>query len=510
MAEIFTLRKPQRIYSPTDRRSEPRDTEDRRRALQRRTLYHAIASALNQTKINDSLREFFALTMPAAIRHDGYLLRVFLEFVAEQLVQGIEGHSLTAQDLQQELIAGGVVLDEWGHEVRGGTYINIVGERMSVITLLSETDKEQKRIGQLEQALAFANAKVVEPVENRRLLINFLQQSMDVAEAKAFTFNVIEKTWQQPPMVRGEEIDRFKTAQVPAEGTEEALLSGLLALSRAQIHSSNGNGEYEFYRASRGGWGFLLMPRTARESFANVWEKERDVFSLFIRRGQEVIDIFSMVKEAGREFFRDHGEREDQIALLRNIVPSFREKMEMTEMVQALREASEKDPLTGLWNKRPFEKAFLREAALVRRYRCPLSLAIIDIDHFKRVNDTYGHGAGDKVLKELARILETAIRETDYLCSRDGGEEFAVLLPKTNREGALTFAERLRRLVERNVFAVIDNEGEPHNINITLSIGVVTLDQKEIELENVKGAADRALYEAKEGGRNRVVIGQLN
>ena len=158
---------------------------------------------------------------------------------------------------------------------------------------------------------------------------------------------------------------------------------------------------------------------------------------------------------------------------------------------------SEIDALTRLYNRRHFENNFEREFARSKRYGSPLSVAIIDIDFFKKINDTYGHLCGDYVLKEVAYNMVNNFRQTDFVF-RYGGEEFAVILTETPDENAKVPLERLRKLIENTKFSF---NGE--NIKVTVSIGV----SSNINYDNAWNmfeVADKALYEAKGAGRNQV------
>jgi diguanylate cyclase (GGDEF)-like protein len=158
------------------------------------------------------------------------------------------------------------------------------------------------------------------------------------------------------------------------------------------------------------------------------------------------------------------------------------------------------DGLTGVHNKRYFLEFLEREIAGAARYTMPLSLVLFDIDHFKQVNDTHGHLAGDVVLKELARRLKPRIRREDLL-ARYGGEEFACLLTKTPTQGAMMFAESVRDIVARQPFP-----WENLLLPITVSLGVATFEgARPVPGEELISQADRSLYEAKRTGRNRVV-----
>ena len=163
--------------------------------------------------------------------------------------------------------------------------------------------------------------------------------------------------------------------------------------------------------------------------------------------------------------------------------------------IEELERESLTDPLTGAWNRRYIDRVLRTEVARSLRQRQPLSVMICDIDHFKRVNDTHGHAAGDDVLQDFVRTLGSGVRASDVL-SRWGGEEFLVCAPATSRAGATVLAERLRAGVESHGFSI----GNP----VTASFGVAELQLGE-DAASLLARADRALYQAKEGGRNRVV-----
>ncbi|MCP5080234.1 MAG: diguanylate cyclase [Alphaproteobacteria bacterium] len=158
------------------------------------------------------------------------------------------------------------------------------------------------------------------------------------------------------------------------------------------------------------------------------------------------------------------------------------------------------DALTGLSNRRSFLDRIAQEHERVGRYGGVMSVLLIDVDHFKRINDTYGHVTGDVVLKELAGVLADELRDPDVVC-RYGGEEFAAFLPETSMGGAFSTAERVREAVHSRQFCA----GNP-KIQVSVSIGVTQSDQRDKRYENALVRADRALYQAKEAGRNQVIV----
>ena len=173
---------------------------------------------------------------------------------------------------------------------------------------------------------------------------------------------------------------------------------------------------------------------------------------------------------------------------------------ELESLNRKLEELNRTDPLTGAANRRSLSESLEREYLRALRYERPLSLMMIDVDHFKRVNDTYGHQAGDAVLVTIASSLLCSLRKQDVI-GRYGGEEFAVILPETAKQNAMVVAERFR-----NVVASAETDIGSSRLSVTVSIGVAALsDEEASNTEALVRAADRALYRAKQEGRNRVM-----
>ncbi|OZA30063.1 MAG: hypothetical protein B7X93_04685 [Hydrogenophilales bacterium 17-61-9] len=189
--------------------------------------------------------------------------------------------------------------------------------------------------------------------------------------------------------------------------------------------------------------------------------------------------------------------RHDEMGELAAAFNAMAGRLEANQVM--LVELATRDGLTGLYNHRTFYTLLADELARAQRFERPLSFLMLDIDHFKRVNDTYGHLAGDTVLKELGELLCREARAVDRVC-RYGGEEITVILPETGPDAADRFAERLRVAVEAQVFCA---DSEP--IRMTVSIGVASWPAHADGAEALVAAADAAMYAAKQGGRNRVV-----
>ena len=174
--------------------------------------------------------------------------------------------------------------------------------------------------------------------------------------------------------------------------------------------------------------------------------------------------------------------------------------LEKARIYQQVEELAVTDGLTSLANHRRFQEKLREEFARAVRHPEPVSLVLLDLDHFKKINDRYGHPAGDAVLRGLARILKTSAREID-LAARYGGEEFALLLPNTDSGGAVKLAERIRKLTEQSAFP-IEGGGK---IGVTVSAGVACFPEDAGNPQELLERADYSLYVAKEKGRNRTI-----
>src|SRR5690242_9498482 len=165
------------------------------------------------------------------------------------------------------------------------------------------------------------------------------------------------------------------------------------------------------------------------------------------------------------------------------------------------------DGLTGLYNHRHFEERLAEEFRRSQRYSDPVSLIMLDLDHFKDVNDKYGHPFGDRVLRETADLIRSSIRDPD-ICARYGGEEFAIILPKTHLQGALAVSERIfRSLRAKTYMPEVDGKAAP--LRVTASVGVAFYPSKEVTSpELLVKLADEALYRAKREGRDTICLYQ--
>ncbi len=177
----------------------------------------------------------------------------------------------------------------------------------------------------------------------------------------------------------------------------------------------------------------------------------------------------------------------------------FHLETDMNKAMKKIADMATKDELTGLYNRRYMQDVFERELKYSRRYDTDLSCMILDLDYFKKVNDSYGHNCGDIILKKFSEILKQVTRDLDYVF-RYGGEEFLILFTRTGVEGVTVAAEKIRMACESEEYSY--NE---HKIHVTVSIGTVSVNQLfQVQVTDIIGFADKALYQAKKDGRNCV------
>jgi len=222
---------------------------------------------------------------------------------------------------------------------------------------------------------------------------------------------------------------------------------------------------------------------------------------------QSILRPLSQLRDGAEHFgkgdFRHRVAIESHDELGRVAYAFNRMAVRLDRSLRSLRRLSTRDYLTNLLNAREFYRVLDAELERAQRYEESFSLLLVDADHFKEINDTYGHQSGDKVLRELAKHLRTQVRNVD-VPARVGGEEFAVILPSTIGEAALKIAERVRQAVAEGDIRLNDNLQT--TVKITVSIGLASYPRSAQDAKGLFHQADMALYNAKQGGRNRVSI----
>ena len=200
------------------------------------------------------------------------------------------------------------------------------------------------------------------------------------------------------------------------------------------------------------------------------------------------------------EALRQEKLKEEMESLNENLSRMKKEVDQVHEKRKALEKEILIDPLTGVANRRALRERLKNELYRFQRYRQFFSMLLFDVDHFKVINDQYGHWAGDRCLKEIIKRIKPILRETDFM-GRWGGDEFLVIFPGTDLESAAAVAERLRKLIENTRFVYHKQE-----ISLTVSIGVTEIQDSDTSQEMVFNRVDKAMYQAKKKGRNMVAL----
>lgn len=192
----------------------------------------------------------------------------------------------------------------------------------------------------------------------------------------------------------------------------------------------------------------------------------------------------------------------DRESLLESYLSTAASVLSNLRLLQSMSEQANIDPLTGIYNRRFCEDYARKLMAMARRKNTPLGFIMMDLDHFKSINDVYGHETGDRILKQFAKTVTQSMRETN-LIARFGGEEFVVLLPDTDSKACQLVAERIRKAIAHMSLPAAKEKSIPQ---ITVSLGIAVYPEHGAALEDVLQASDRALYESKRAGRNRVTL----
>lgn len=236
-----------------------------------------------------------------------------------------------------------------------------------------------------------------------------------------------------------------------------------------------------------------ILPKEIAEHF---YQSDKLVFET---HQKQVIEETTQNEEGGTNHYISTKVVFNQPNRLPALIGFSSDVTELFKLKEEFKELANTDPLTHLYNRRFFTEQAEKEYQRAKRYSLFMTLISIDVDHFKRINDQFGHPAGDQVLREIAKQLEANLRQPDIL-ARIGGEEFSILLPETSAQSAMVFAERIRK--EQSELKITgDWQGE---INISVSIGVSSFISTDNAFDDLFSRADKALYQAKNSGRNKV------
>ena len=229
------------------------------------------------------------------------------------------------------------------------------------------------------------------------------------------------------------------------------------------------------------------------------WEQRHHLFELSHSR-PITTDSHFMAQNCTFLPVEVEGEVERICILIEDVTDVCHYQSQLNKALQELALSNRIDGLTQAFNRKHWEECLAKEFSRARRYKHDLALLMLDLDHFKLLNDTFGHQGGDLVLIETAKKIDKLLRMGD-LFGRYGGEEFAVILPNTDLEGAEEVAERIRQSIAKNTI-----DYNQKTISVTASIGVAIIDSNDTRYEDLISNADLALYQAKAAGRNRVCL----
>lgn len=233
-------------------------------------------------------------------------------------------------------------------------------------------------------------------------------------------------------------------------------------------------------------------------------QPEGYVYIVLLTSKDSKADIISGLEAGADDYLTKPAHRDELIARIKNGLRILELEKSLKQANEEIRILSITDPLTGTYNRGYLNERLPQEIRRSTRYRHPLSLILSDIDHFKKVNDRFGHLAGDHVLREFAQCISASIRNQIDWAARYGGEEFLVVLPETDFKGAMLLAERLRNACSKRIITTRE-----HQITLTASFGVTGFSaettRSDLSAETLLQQSDTCLYQAKEQGRNRVV-----
>ncbi|HAC62939.1 MAG TPA: diguanylate cyclase response regulator [Cyanothece sp. UBA12306] len=246
----------------------------------------------------------------------------------------------------------------------------------------------------------------------------------------------------------------------------------------------------------------LMMPEINGIEVCRIIKSEEetaDIPILFLTASNEKDHLLQAFEEGAVDYVTKPFKTSELLARVKTHLELKKTQNELKLAYKKMQKLANTDPLTGIANRRYLLDFAQKEFQRILRYHNNLSLLMIDIDHFKRINDTYGHDNGDKAIKNIVFSIESCIRKIDLL-GRFGGEEFVVILPETPMKGALEVAERIRALIASQSLIL-----EEDTVTLTVSIGIVSYTSEDKTIGQMIQRADRSLYQAKTGGRNRIV-----
>ncbi len=317
--------------------------------------------------------------------------------------------------------------------------------------------------------------------------------------------NYLLSSWNLPHSICQPIHFHHNAEGAPRQYRDSALLLSYADKISAMYHSVRSSSKSaEVHEGLAREW--HVSEERASKLIDTVGERSREILDLFAMDPGDIKPFSQIIQEANEELSTLNFSYEQLVFELKQARQNAEQlARELQQANGALRELAYRDSLTGLYNYRYFQLSLESEWDRAIRYKHPLSLLMVDIDFFKKVNDTSGHVVGDEVLKVVSKVLAYLVRSCDIVV-RYGGEEFVIILPETGSLGAKVLAQRLRRGVEQEITAY-----NGHSVSVTISVGIAATDLTETEITGVDllECSDRALYRAKQNGRNRVEVGSF-
>lgn len=409
-----------------------------------------------------------------------------------------------------------VIVQDFQDVPQGSFDLNLFWKRSITTAVAAESLAEQVGlkdgdifVSGLLQDLGFLILYLADP-ENFVILLDEKRvnnKSTCEAEKEQYGFDHTEvsyyllSTWGLPEKMC-QSIQLHHTELKSEACNESAVVLGLANKISAIYHGTNSNTHSQVVQSSLED-GYDISSEQAGDLIDTVGEKSREILELFTIDPGEMKPFSQIMQEANEELGKlNFSYAQIVLELKQSKQNADKLALELKLANERLRDLAYRDSLTGLFNHRYFTEILTSEVERASRYKNPLSLVFIDIDFFKKVNDTFGHPAGDHVLREVAGTFIKLLRNCDIV-ARYGGEEFAIILPETKGSSAKVLAQRVRRGIEQ-----LDIRFEKNRIPITISCGIASCDYitESLDHEGFVKLSDQALYKAKENGRNRVEI----
>lgn len=485
-----------------------------RMKISRDLIYTQIAAALGRDVNARGVRRQLWAAIPKAIRgSDGHILSGFAPLVAKEL--GLES-------LPQEIVLQQAVMMEGMEQI----YLEMVGQRQAVQRGIASAreSRQEARGNKLLHDLVLSLGLDID--ENRRLAADQIRFLLKVSGVRVYNFNLERGEWHHL-LVSGieEGTSRFEKPGIAPEQSEKGLITRILQdrMPKEELERAIADCRVDF--RYNGKWGYLYVADRRNSGYVESDQINRDetgdstqnregygqgnandiLFVMVGGQNESNIDVFMVNNwSAGRPIFID---QEKQMENIKSFAVSLYRARELTTAYQKIKDMAVHDDLTGLLQRKPFMQALQFEFVRAKRYQHNFSIIMLDIDHFKSINDIYGHGFGDIVLEKVAQAIAASVRKEVDVVGRYGGEEFIVLLPETNVANAKIIAERIRKEVE-GLLVPFNKDEKAQDIRVTISLGVASYPLNARAKGDVISLADDALYEAKDSGRNKVCVSE--